>query len=238
VSFPEKAGELVLASQSPRRRELLALLGLPFKVFTAKLDEVPQVGEAPADLVVRLSRAKAHATRLEYGQDTEDGCGTVLFIACDTIVALDGDLLGKPRDEDEATAMLHRLRGRFHSVHSAVTLVKAATGNTLTDAAETRLRMRAYTDAEIAAYVASGDPLDKAGAYAIQHPGFHPVAELQGCYASVIGLPLCHLARCLRGWGVEPLYDVPTACQLHTDRRCAVYPKILNSQSVTVNDDQ
>jgi predicted house-cleaning NTP pyrophosphatase (Maf/HAM1 superfamily) len=131
--------------------------------------------------------------------------------------------------------MLRCLRGRSHSVYSAVTLVEAATGNTLTDVAETGLRMRAYTDAEIAAYVASGDPLDKAGAYAIQHPGFHPVAELQGCYANVMGLPLCHLARCLRTWGVEPLCEVPTTCQVHTGRRCAVYPTILNSKPVTAD---
>jgi hypothetical protein len=93
--------------------------------------------------------------------------------------------------------------------------------------AETRLAMRTYTDAEMAAYVASGDPLDKAGAYAIQHPGFHPVAELQGCYANVMGLPLCHLTRALRAWNVEPPHDVPAACQDHTGRRCPVYATIL-----------
>jgi MAF protein len=126
--------------------------------------------------------------------------------------------------------MLRRLRGRSHSVYSAVTLLETTTGRTMADVAETRVTMRAYTDAEIAAYVASGDPLDKAGAYAIQHAGFHPVAELQGCYANVMGLPLCHLIRCLRAWDVVPPLceiSVPAACQDYTGQRCPVHGIIL-----------
>jgi predicted house-cleaning NTP pyrophosphatase (Maf/HAM1 superfamily) len=123
--------------------------------------------------------------------------------------------------------MLRRLRGRDHAVYSAVTLLEPGTGRTTTEVAKTHLTMRVYTDAEMATYVASGDPLDKAGAYAIQHPGFHPVASLRGCYANVVGLPLCHLTRGLRSLGVEPPHDVPTACQAHTGRRCRVYGAIL-----------
>ncbi|MCK4316249.1 MAG: septum formation protein Maf, partial [Anaerolineae bacterium] len=146
-----------------------------------------------------------------------------VVIACDTVVALEGEILGKPHDAAEAVSMLRRLRGRSHTVCSAVTLLEPATGRALTDVAETQVTMRAYSGAEIAAYIASGDPLDKAGAYAIQHPGFHPVAALQGCYANVVGLPLCHLTRCLHAWGVEPPCDVSAACQSHTGHRCTVY---------------
>jgi len=209
---------LLLASQSLRRRELLALLGLPFEVAVANVAEVPRTNEPPAALVIRLSRAKAHAV-ITYPD--------IIVIACDTVVALDGEILGKPRDATEAAAMLYRLRGRPHTVYSAVTLLQPATGRALTDVSETWVTMRAYTDAEITTYVASGDPLDKAGAYAVQHPGFHPVAELQGCYTNVVGLPLCHLVRCLRAWGVELPRDVPAVCQAHTGHHCTVHTTIL-----------
>jgi MAF protein len=147
-------------------------------------------------------------------------------IGCDTIVSLDGDILGKPGGPDEADAMLHRLRGRSHLVYSAITLLDPV-GRAATELAETRLTMRAYNAAEIRAYVASGDPLDKAGGYAIQHEGFHPVETVKGCYASVMGLPLCHLARGLRNWGVKPATDVPTTCQVYTGHRCTIYPEIM-----------
>jgi MAF protein len=210
--------DLLLASQSPRRRELLALLGLPFDVAAADVAETPQPGESPAALVARLSRDKARAVH-----------SGGIVVACDTVVALDGDVLGKPGDAAEATAMLRRLRGRPHTVYSAITLLETTTTEMLTDVAETLVVMRAYTEAELAAYVASGDPLDKAGAYAIQHAGFHPVAQVQGCYANVTGLPLCHLTRCLRAWGIEPPNDVPTVCQAHTGYACAVYAAILDA---------
>jgi MAF protein len=213
---------LLLASQSPRRRELLALLGLPFEVTVADVAEDPLVDESPAAAAVRLSQAKARAARPARPD--------ALIIGCDTVVALDGELLGKPRDTADALSVLRRLRGRSHTVFSAVTLLEPVAGRTSSDLAETWLAMRAYTDAEVAAYVASGDPLDKAGAYAIQHPGFHPVAELHGCYANVMGLPLCHLTRSLRAWSVEPPNEVPAACQAHTGRRCPVHATILDGR--------
>jgi septum formation protein len=257
---PDRMKNLLLASQSPRRRELLALLGLPFKVTSPNVAEAPQTDEPPIKLVVRLSLAKARAACslspsidpdtiytgernqvVTLAKRQEPGfkqaidcccCAAAVVIACDTLVALDGEPLGKPRDAAEATSMLRRLRGRSHTVYSAVALLEPTTGRASTDVAETQVGMRAYTDAEIAAYVASGDPLDKAGAYAIQHPGFHPAVcgELQGCYANVMGLPLCHLTRCLRAWGVEPLRDVPAACQARTGHDCATYTIILNDQ--------
>jgi len=221
---------LLLASRSPRRRELVALLGLPFDVTTADVPEDPLADESPAQVVTRLSQAKACAnSNATIAAATMVAATTVaaIIIACDTVVALDGEILGKPRDGVEATEMLRRLRGRAHAVYSAVTLLEPGTGRTSTEVAKTQLVMRTYTDAEMAAYVASGDPLDKAGAYAIQHPGFHPVASLRGCYANVVGLPLCHLTRGLRSLGVEPPHDVPTACQAHTGRRCLVYGAVL-----------
>jgi len=220
LSLKMSGPRLVLASQSPRRHELLRLLGLPFDVTAAHVRETPHTGETPVDLVCRLSRAKA------YGAQVLDRHGGTLVIGCDTIVALEDDILGKPRGAIEAEAMLYRLQGRSHYVYSAVTLLDPLDQAT-TELAETRLTMRAYSSAEIQAYVATGDPLDKAGAYAIQHQGFHPVAEIEGCYASVMGLPLCHLARGLRNWRVEPTTDLPTACQAHTNHRCVVYQEIM-----------
>ena len=222
---------LLLASRSPRRHELLALLGLPFGVITSNVPEIPEPDESPAKFVARLSQAKARAACSQPGQAKSATGANTIIIACDTVVALDGDLLGKPRDAVEATTMLRRLREQpSHAVYSAVTLLEPPTDHTLTKVAETQLTIRAYTDAEIAAYVASGDPMDKAGAYAIQHSGFHPVAKLRGCYANVMGLPLCHLTRCLRALGIEPSRDVPTACQVHTDRHCPVFATILNDE--------
>jgi MAF protein len=209
---------------------LLALLGLPFALTVADVDEDPLADESPATLVARLSQAKARAAGSSTGLLASMASAV---IACDTVVALDGALLGKPRDAAEAIAMLRRLGGRSHDVYSAVTVLSAsqpATGRTWTDVARTQVAMRAYSDDEIAVYVASGDPLDKAGAYAIQHAGFHPVTELQGCYANVVGLPLCHLTRGLRTWKIEPPGDVPAACQAHTGRECKVYASILNEQ--------
>ena len=210
---------LILASGSPRRHELLRLLELPFEVVVADLDEAPRADETPVELVTRLSRAKAVGVAQRHHRG--------LVIACDTIVVLQNShdgarVLGKPCDRKEAETMLRQLRGRSHLVYSAVTIMDRL-GNTTTELAETRLTMRYYTEAELAAYVASGDPLDKAGAYAIQHEGFHPVQDIEGCYANVMGLPLCHVARSLRtrGWAVAT--DVPAACQAHTGRRCNIY---------------
>jgi septum formation protein len=222
-----KMTSLLLASQSPRRRELLALLGLPFKVSAPHVTETLRTDESPTALAVRLSQAKARAA---YFQSlSSPGPDRAIIVACDTVVVHDGEALGKPHDAAEAISMLNRLRGRRHIVQSAITLLAQATDHVLTDVAETQVMMRSYTDAEVAAYVASRDPMDKAGAYAIQHSGFHPVVELQGCYANVMGLPLCHLTRCLHAWAIEPAHDAPTACQAHIGRACPVYKSILNS---------
>jgi len=216
---------LMLASQSPRRRELLKLLGLPFEATVAEVREAARARETPAQLATRLSRAKATSLDGRTGRRQ-------LVIGCDTVVALEDNrgvvhILGKPGDGGEAAGMLRALRGRSHTVFSAIT-VSADGAHPGTELVATRLRMRRYSDAEIAAYVASGDPLDKAGAYAIQHAGFHPVDEIEGCYTSVMGLPLCHLTQLLRRRGCPPPVDVPAACQAYTARRCDAYKGIMN----------
>ncbi|HXZ74508.1 MAG TPA: nucleoside triphosphate pyrophosphatase, partial [Streptosporangiaceae bacterium] len=162
------APKLILASNSPRRRELLSLSGWAFSVQPAQVDESPLPGEKPGDYVLRLAQAKAR-------EAAAAGRAGRLVLAADTTVALDGDLLGKPGDAAEAADMLRRLRGRSHQVYTGLAALTAPDGNLVTDLCVTAVPMRNYRDEEIEAYVASGDPLDKAGAYAIQHPGFHPV---------------------------------------------------------------
>ncbi len=208
---------ILLASASPRRRELLALLGLPFSVVVADVDETDGSGEAPPRLVQRLSRAKALAVAGRHP--------AALIVAADTTVALDGQSLGKPADAAEATVMLRALRGRRHQVYSGLTVAWA--GRTITELACSQVWMRNYGDEEMARYVVSGDPLDKAGAYAVQDVTFHPAGRVEGCLASVIGLPLCHLARALARLGVGALADVPVACQAHIGFTCRAFGQII-----------
>lgn len=175
---------LVLASASPRRRELLAALGRPFSVQAADLDESLRPGEEPLSYGLRLALAKARAV----AERLDGAPATVL--GADTLVVLEGAILGKPADPADAAAMLRRLRGRAHLVLTAVALVDAAGGRARVGAGHTKVHLRPYTEAELTAYVAGGDPMDKAGAYAIQHAGFSPVARLEGSESNVIGLPL------------------------------------------------
>ena len=212
---------IILASGSPRRRELLTLAGLTFTVQTADIDETPQPSETARDYTLRLSREKAAAVAERISP------GGPVIIAADTTVADGDDILGKPGDAAEARTMLQRLRGRAHQVYTAVTLFDTQNGASHTEFAVTDVPMRAYTDAEIDAYIASGDPFDKAGGYAIQHAAFHPAVLQHGCYANVVGLPLCHLLRLLRRAQIEPPRDVPMACQQHHAYECDVTAEIL-----------
>jgi septum formation protein len=223
---------LILASSSPRRRELLSLLGLPFEVRPAGIDETPHPGEPPAEYVQRIAREKAEAIAGGAGSPLPAAetppRDPLLVIAADTEVVIDGKILGKPGAAAEAAAMLRRLRGRTHEVLSAVIVLDPGTGRRQEALCRSEVPMRDYSEAEIDAYVASGDPLDKAGAYGIQHAGFHPVEGFRGCYASVMGLPLCHLIRALDRVGVSPAADVPSVCQQVNDYPCPVYREILN----------
>ena len=189
-----KRGRLVLASASPRRREVLTALGLTFEVVPSDAEEPPGVVDDP------VAFAEAQALRKARAVATIQASGTVM--GADTVVVLDGQVLGKPGDAQAAVAMLKALRGREHQVVTGVALVDAATGEALQNHRSSRVVMWDYTDDELAAYVASGDPLDKAGAYAVQSESFSPAAEVHGCYLNVVGLPVCTLLKLLDRFGV------------------------------------
>lgn len=215
---------LVLASGSPRRRQLLSLLGIPFIVKAAGVDESPLPGEPPTEMVLRVSQAKALAVR---GVRPDE-----LVIAADTIVVLDGTVLGKPLDGRDAARMLRDLRGRAHWVYSGVSVWHPVTGRMVCELSGSAVWMRDYGDDEIAAYVDSGDPLDKAGAYAIQHPGFSPVESMEGCYASVMGLPLCRLTYLLGQFDIAPEPSVGIRCQAKLQYDCPISNAILGGELV------
>ena len=196
---------LVLASSSPRRRDLLTRLGVVFEALAADVNEDAYAGEEPEALARRLSQAKAWAVA-----QRRPGA---LILASDTVVARQGELLGKPLDAQDAARMLRILRNTDHLVITAVTGLDAARGREITLVSTSTVWMRNYDDNELTAYIASGDPLDKAGAYAIQHPVFDPVAHLDGCYSGVMGFPLGHVAQVLDALGVAVPGSVPLACQ-------------------------
>jgi septum formation protein len=213
---------LLLASSSPRRQKLLALGGWTFRVAAANVDETQMPAEAPQDYVLRLAESKARTA-------ARQAVGEQIVIGADTTVVDGDDVLGKPADVAEAVAMLKRLRGRSHLVYTGIAALRLRDGRLLTDLCITNVPMRSYLDEEIDAYAASGDPLDKAGAYAIQS-SFNPVTDLTGCYASVMGLPLCHLVRTLRQLDVPPGADVPVKCQQFLSYPCPVSPAILRGE--------
>ncbi len=185
---------LILASSSPRRQELLSQLGLKFEVIKPEIDESRREGEDLLGYVRRLSREKAEAVVLVLNNSPAliISADTIVILAADTIgVDEGGDLLGKPADAADARRMLRRLRGRAHKVITAFTLYHCGERpQVITRHARTVVHMRDFSDAEIDAYIATGDPLDKAGAYAIQNEGFHPVARIEGSYSNVVGLPV------------------------------------------------
>ena len=221
--------KILLASNSPRRKQLLALGGWTFEVLPADIDERPLPDERPWDYVSRLAETKAKAV-------AEVAPPESMIIAADTTVVDSGRdsaghdgpaILGKPENRQEALEMLRRLRGRTHQVFTALAIYRPSDRALLSDLCVTDVPMRNYTDQEIEAYIASGDPFDKAGGYAIQHAGFHPVDQLAGCYANVVGLPLCHLTRGLRPFGIQPQHDIPSACQITLKYDCPVFTEIL-----------
>lgn len=218
--------KLFLASNSPRRRELLALGGWVFDVLSPQVDETPLPGETGVDYVCRLAKSKVIAASSQVNK-------IGVYVSADTAVidgqpGQDSRILGKPRDRDEAVEMLRSLRDHTHQVFTALSILSTRDGTLLSDLCSTDVPMRNYTDDEIDVYVASTDPMDKAGAYAIQHAGFHPAQKLDGCYANVMGLPLCHLTRSFRKIGIHPSTDVPQACQAALGYSCPVYSQILS----------
>jgi septum formation protein len=218
--------ELILASASPRRRELIRLLGLPFTIQAADVDEESVTRPDPAENARQTAALKAETIVAALVARGERQAAPAIVVAADTIVAINGRMLAKPADENEAWQMLRLLRGRNHHVYTGITLIQPVTGHTIYDVAVTAVTMRPYSDAEIAAYIAGGDPMDKAGAYAIQHPEFRPVAALEGCYANVVGLPLCHLACALHEMSVVLPVKRSAVCPPQPSQ-CPFYPTLL-----------
>ena len=187
---------IILASKSPRRQELLKLLGVEFTIHTADIDETMDPALPPEDEVARVGAEKAKAIAAVSG--AED-----IIIAADTIVVIDGQILGKPKDEADAARMLRLLSGRRHEVMTGLTVLKGAQLQSCV--VRTGIEFRALSEREIAAYVATGEPMDKAGADGIQGRASIFVRHLDGDYFCVMGLPVCTLAQMLRGCGVKIL---------------------------------
>ena len=186
---------LYLASGSPRRRELLTQIGVPFTAVSADIDETPLAHETPSAYVERLARGKAEAGRRALHADV-DGC----VLGADTAVVLDGRILGKPLDQAEAMTMLLSLSGREHEVLTAIAVLDGQRCESRV--VSSRVRFRSITEQEAAAYWASGEPRDKAGGYGIQGLGAVFVAGLEGSYSAVVGLPLCETAELLGHFGI------------------------------------
>lgn len=187
---------IILASGSPRRRQLLEQLGLSFTVQSSDVDESVEPGLSPAAMVEQLSLRKGQAVAERVGPDS-------LVLAADTVVALEDAVLGKPQDQAKAVSMLTSLSGKTHQVYTGVTLLGG--GRRVTEHETTAVTFRSLSREEIVAYVDTGEPMDKAGAYGIQGYGALLVERLEGDYFNVMGLPLCRLGRMLAAFGVEPL---------------------------------
>jgi septum formation protein len=185
--------QVILASASPRRRELLALIGIAHEVWPADVDESAFPDEAPAPHAERLARAKAHAMAERHPH--------AVVIAADTIVVVDGEILGKPRDTSHAAQMLGRLAGREHVVYTAIAVARDARTESAVE--DVRVTMRTLRPEEIAAYIGTGEPMDKAGAYGIQGYGATIVERVDGDYFSVMGLGLRRLVELLARIGVR-----------------------------------
>ena len=189
--------KIVLASASPRRSELLRMLGVrELEICPARGEEKKEAGLSPAELVMSLSRAKAEEVSAQYPADT-------VIIAADTIVWINGRVLGKPKSREEAAEMLHTLSGSWHEVYTGVALLSG--GKTALEYEMSRVHFRPLTEGEIAAYIRDGEPMDKAGAYGAQGKGALFVDRIEGDFFNVMGLPVCRLGQMLKERGVELL---------------------------------
>ncbi|MEO7022281.1 MAG: Maf family protein [Ktedonobacteraceae bacterium] len=212
---------LLLASASPRRRQISNLLGLPCR-FVVVSDDEEEAQERYRGSVENMAQwlAKHKAAAALKLPEAADH----LIITADTTVILGSEALGKPRDKAHALALLQALRGRWHHVITGLVVCTQVEGKTVMQSTScvTPVLMRNYSDAEIAAYIASGDPMDKAGAYGIQHPTFQPTERIDGCYFNVVGLPVCTLTDLLAEFGVYPARQ-----HMRTDSKCPWSEKCL-----------
>jgi septum formation protein len=189
--------ELVLASASPRRAELLRQLGIPFRSCPSKIIEVPECGLAAPDLALLRARQKAHDVAARFPEE--------LVLGADTVVCYEGRILDKPQDHREALEMLAMLSGRGHDVSTGVVLFKQSNGDVREAVVTTRVTFRRLSQQDIAGYLATGEPFDKAGGYGIQGFGALLVEKIDGCYFNVVGLPLARLGEMLKSLGVDLL---------------------------------
>ncbi len=201
MSRPHLRRTIVLASASPRRKELMASLQLEFKVLPSDADESVPAEWSPEQVVTELAVRKAEAVRQQALEQWQDA----LIIGSDTIVVLDGRIFGKPVNEADSEDMLMTLQGRTHHVYTGIACVDAATGHTRTEYSRTAVHMKSLTPQRIKAYVRSGEPADKAGSYAIQGFGSTLVERIEGCYFTVVGLPVPVLSDMLEEFGVSVL---------------------------------
>jgi septum formation protein len=189
--------KLILASGSPRRAEILAAAGIPFEVRATKTDESRLAGESPEQMVERLARTKAQAAATDVNASS-----LYMILGADTVVVEGEEILGKPQNAADARRMLLKLRGREHCVITGFALLRVQDGEIRAGHETTRVWLSAMTDAEVDAYVAAGEPLDKAGAYAIQGIAGRYIPGIEGCYFNVVGLPLARVWQALTdlGW--------------------------------------
>jgi len=190
--------KLILASASERRASILRDAGIPFTLMSSAVDETPGPGESPHDLVQRLAAAKAELVAAR-------AVGPAIVIAADTIVTLEGHIFGKPRSSDDARHMLEKLSGRTHAVVTGVALIRLPDAERLTFVESTLVHFVALSAEEISRYLATGEPRDKAGAYAIQGRAGRYISRIEGCYFNVVGLPLARLQQSLSslGWSED-----------------------------------
>lgn len=193
--------QLILASSSPRRRELIQLLGLPVLTMPSGADESHPSHLSPVEIVMTLSQRKAEEARAKLRSQGQQG----IIIGADTVVVKNNKILGKPKDEEEAKATLKLLQGSFHEVYSGIACIDLKQGRMRLAHRQTRVWLKPLDDAQIQAYINSGEPMDKAGAYGIQGLGAVFVDRIEGCYFNVVGLSLSLLSEMLRDFGIEVL---------------------------------
>lgn len=200
-----RTSRLVLASSSPRRKELVASLdlSLPVSVLSPDVDETLEPGWTPMETVKHLSALKAQAAFDWLRENAGEAEREAVIVAADTVVAVDGEILGKPIDDSDAARMLMLLQGRRHEVFTGVAVQHAYTGEASVAYRMTKVRMKSFTAEKARRYAATGEPRDKAGAYGIQGLGATLVEELEGCYFNVVGLPLSLLADMLEPYGIQ-----------------------------------
>ena len=204
---------------------MLSWLGWSFQAAPANIDESALSGENPLEHVSRLALRKCQV-KIDNARPGE------IIIAADTIVVLDNAILGKPADEEAAFVMLKSLGNRTHQVITAIAVHQVDLSGVLQETCVSNVQMRDYTDAEIEAYIHSGDPMDKAGGYAIQNAQFHPAVNFAGCFAGVMGMPLCHLERTLRRLADYQPADLAAICQKNLNYACPITRRIMTGENI------